>query len=63
MMNYILTVIALLGPVLSAFGASALTNHRLDRLEQKVDEHNRFGIKIAKLETRLDAVETEKNHG
>ncbi|MCL2531457.1 MAG: hypothetical protein FWE40_04800 [Oscillospiraceae bacterium] len=63
MTNYVLMVIALLGPVVSAFGASAMTNHRLARLEQKVDEHNSFGIKIAKLETRLDALETGQQNG
>lgn len=63
MMDYVLMVIALLGPVFSAFGASAMTNHRLARLEQKVDEHNSFGIKIAKLETRMEAIEAEKFHG
>jgi len=63
MMNYVLMVIALIGPVASAFGASAMTNHRLARLEQKVDEHNTFGIKIAKLETRLSAIEAGQRHG
>jgi hypothetical protein len=46
----ILAVGALIGPVLSAFGASALTNHRLARLERKVDEHNHFDSRIARCE-------------
>ena len=49
-MQIILAVAALIGPVASAFGASALTNHRLARLEKKVDEHNHFDSRIARCE-------------
>ena len=45
-----LAVIAVIGPIASAFGASALTNHRLARLEKKVDEHNGFDRRITATE-------------
>jgi hypothetical protein len=60
----ILTIAAVASPIISAFGASALTKHRLDRLEKKVDEHNHFDSRIARCEEsaksahhRLDGVE------
>jgi hypothetical protein len=37
-------------PIAAAFGSSALTKHRLDRLERKVDEHNHFDSRIARVE-------------
>ena len=49
-MQVILAIAALIGPVASAFGASALTNHRLARLEKKVDEHNHFDSRITACE-------------
>ena len=62
-----LAVMACVGPVASAFGASALTNHRLARLEKKVDEHNHFDSRIARCEEstvsahkRMDRLEGAK---
>jgi len=46
----VVALIAFAGAVISAFGASALTNHRLARLEKKVDEHNHFDSRIARCE-------------
>jgi hypothetical protein len=72
MNDYILMIAALVCPFISAFGASALTNHRLSRLEKKVDEHNGFDSRIAKIEEvvksahkRIDRVELERQaeHG
>jgi len=41
------TIVSAIG---AAFGASALTNHRLARLEKKVDEHNHFDSRITRCE-------------
>jgi len=67
MNEYILMIAALVGPFVSAFGASALTNHRLSRLEKKVDEHNSFDSRIAKIEVvaksahkRINGLEARK---
>jgi len=49
-MEIILAFAALISPVASAFGANALTKHRLDRLELKVDAHNNFDSRIARCE-------------
>jgi hypothetical protein len=46
----VLAIAAVASPIVSAFGASALTKHRLDRLETKVDEHNHFDSRIARCE-------------
>jgi len=51
----VVALIAFSGAVISAFGASALTNHRLARLEKKVDEHNHFDSRIARCEESTKA--------
>lgn len=32
----------------------------VEKLSQKVEQHNNFGVRIAKLETRVEALEKEK---
>jgi len=56
-MDYILTIMAIVGPIASAFGAGGLICHRLNRLEQKVDAHNQFDARIARLEAKLEEVQ------
>jgi hypothetical protein len=63
----LLAIAAIASPMISAFGASALTKHRLDRLERKVDEHNGFDSRIVRCEEsaksahkRIDGMEGHK---
>jgi len=57
MTDYIVMIMAIVGPIASAFGAGGLICHRLNRLEKKVDEHNHFDSRIARIEERLNGLE------
>lgn len=38
-----------------------LNNYRLDKVEQKLDKHNHFMERLAKLETEVDIMKSDKN--
>ena len=59
----IVSLVAFLGTALGTLGgiiaSSKLTNYRIEQLEQKVEKHNGFGVKIPVLEQRIDNIETK----
>ena len=46
-------IIAILGVIASFIGSATLINYRLKKLEEKVDEHNGYAEKIAKMTTDI----------
>lgn len=38
-----------------------LNNYRLDKVEQKLDKHNNFMERLARLETEFDIMKADKN--
>lgn len=38
-----------------------LNNYRLDKVEQKLDKHNNFMERLARLETEVDIIKSDKN--
>ena len=58
--NIIVAIIALIGTCAGSFGgiitASKLTTFRLEKLEEKVDKHNRFAERMPVLEEQIKVV-------
>lgn len=46
-------VIAIIGAIVSIISSASLVNWRLQRLEEKVDKHNGYSDKIAKMTTDI----------
>lgn len=38
-----------------------LNNYRLDKVEQKLDKHNNFMERLARLETEVEIIKSDKN--
>lgn len=61
MTDIIVALIALLGSAAGSLSgilvSSKLTAYRLEQLEKKVEEHNKFARRLPVVETRLDGVE------
>ena len=47
----------LIGSLSGIIASARLTNFRLQKLEQKVDEHNGYGRKIPALEERVKSID------
>lgn len=62
----IVAVVSVLGTVLGSFGgiitSSKLTSFRLDKLEQKVDEHDSFAEKVPVLEEKISDLDKRVDH-
>lgn len=61
MTDIIVALIALLGSAAGSLSgilvSSKLTVYRLEQLEKKVEEHNKFARRLPVVETRLDGIE------
>lgn len=61
MTDIIVALIALLGSAAGSLSgilvSSKLTAYRLEQLEKKVEEHNKFARRLPVVETRLDGIE------
>nr|DAU28133.1 MAG TPA: hemolysin [Caudoviricetes sp.] len=61
MTDIIVALIALLGSAAGSLSgilvSSKLTAYRLEQLEKKVEEHNKFARRLPVAETRLDGIE------
>lgn len=51
-------IISVLGVILSAILSLNLVNWRLNKLEEKVDEHNKYSDKIANMATDIAVIKT-----
>ena len=58
----IVAIISLIGIVLSAILSLSLVNWRLNKLEEKVDEHNKYSDKIADIQTDIAVIKTTLQH-
>ena len=58
----IVAIISLIGIVLSAILSLSLVNWRLNKLEEKVDEHNKYSDKIASISTDIAVIKTTLQH-
>ncbi|MCI9112076.1 MAG: hypothetical protein HFJ99_05900 [Eubacterium sp.] len=58
--NIIVAIIAMIGTCAGSFGgiitSSKLTTFRLEKLEEKVDKHNRFAERMPVLEEQIKVV-------
>ena len=43
------------GSVCGVLAANKLVNHRLDRIEDKLDKHNHFGERLTRVEERSES--------
>jgi hypothetical protein len=46
-------LIAIIGAIVSIISSASLVNWRLSKLEEKVDKHNGYSDKIAKMQTDI----------
>lgn len=55
--EFLVALVSMAGTIIGSFGgivtSTKLTNFRLEKLEQKVDKHNRFAERMPVLEERL----------
>lgn len=58
--NMLIAVISMIGTCIGSFGgiitASKLTSYRLQKLEEKVDKHNRFAERMPVLEEQIKVI-------
>lgn len=58
--NIVVALIALFGTLVGSFGgivtSSRLTSFRLEALEQKVDKHNNFAIRMPVIEEQIKVI-------
>lgn len=52
-------IVAIIGAIASIIGSATLVNYRLKKLEEKVDQHNSYGDKIASMQTDIAVIKTD----
>lgn len=55
-------IISVLGVILSAILSLNLVNWRLNKIEEKLDEHNGYAEKIANMTTDIAVIKTTLQH-
>ena len=55
-------IVSVLGVILSAILSLNLVNWRLNKIEQKLDEHNGYAEKIANMTTDIAVIKTTLQH-
>ena len=54
-------LIAIIGAIVSIISSASLVNWRLSKLEEKVDKHNGYSDKIAKMQTDIALIQKDIN--
>ncbi len=55
-------IVAIIGAVASIIGSATLVNYRLKKLEEKVDQHNSYGDKIASMQTDIAVMKNDLSY-
>ena len=55
------SLLSILVMIIGFAANNKLNNYRLDKVEQKLDKHNNFMERLAKLETEVDIIKSDKN--
>lgn len=55
-------VIAIIGAIVSIISSASLVNWRLKKLEDKVDQHNTYGDKIASIKTDIAVIKNDLSY-
>lgn len=55
-------IIAIIGAIASVITSASLVNWRLKKLEEKVDQHNAYSDKIAKITTDIAVIKTDLSY-
>ena len=55
------SLLSILVMIIGFAANNKLNNYRLDKVEQKLDKHNNFMERLARLETEVDIIKSDKN--
>ena len=55
-------IVAIIGAIASIVGSATLVNYRLKKLEEKVDQHNSYGDKIASMQTDIAVMKNDLSY-
>jgi len=55
-------IVAIIGAIASIIGSATLVNYRLKKLEEKVDQHNSYGDKIASMQTDIAVMKNDLSY-
>lgn len=55
-------IVAIIGAIASIVGSASLVNYRLKKLEEKVDQHNSYGDKIASMQTDIAVMKNDLSY-
>ena len=55
-------IVAIIGAIASVLGSGVLVNYRLKKLEEKVDQHNSYGDKIARMQTDIAVMKNDLSY-
>ena len=55
-------IVAIIGAIASIIGSASLVNYRLKKLEEKVDQHNSYGDKIASMQTDIAVMKNDLSY-